>query len=142
MLVFGKAMEASEGVLEPDRVVLVRGRVDHKDASKTCLIVQEAELFEPDAEEVEAARAKVAAAAVPPEPVRVRVDAGRLPAAIIDELKDLLKDFGGECEVVLEMQTAGGPRRLRLGPEYRVTPSASLRSSLEHLLGPAVSTAA
>ena len=49
----------------------------------------------------------------------------------------LLQDFPGEAEVVLEMQTTAGARRLRLGPSYRVTPSPSLRASLDQLLGDA-----
>ena len=36
-----------------------------------------------------------------------------------------------------EMQTTAGARRLRLGPAYRVTPSPSLRASLDQLLGDA-----
>ena len=49
----------------------------------------------------------------------------------------MLENFPGEAEVVLEMRTAGGPRRLRLGPSYRVTPSPSLRAELDQLLGDA-----
>src|SRR6201999_1766862 len=45
ILVFGKALAEYEGALGVDEVVLVRGRVDHKDASKTCLIVQSVEPF-------------------------------------------------------------------------------------------------
>jgi hypothetical protein len=37
--------------------------------------------------------------------------------------------------VVLEMETSAGARRLRLGREYRVTPSPGLRAELHHLLG-------
>jgi DNA polymerase-3 subunit alpha len=139
LLVFGNALTAVESAIAPDRIALVRGRVDHKDAATTCLIVQEAELFEPTAEEVEAARARAAAAAAmpPPEPVRLRVDAAQVPASVLDDLKQLLDEHPGECEVVLEMQTSSGARRLRLGPEYRVTPSSKLRSELNHLLGDA-----
>ena len=49
MLVF-KADEAeSAQVIAPDAIVLVRGRIDHKDRGETKLVVQEAERFEPDA---------------------------------------------------------------------------------------------
>ena len=43
MLVFGKALAEHEAALAVDQVVLVRGRVDHKEAGKTCLIVQTVE---------------------------------------------------------------------------------------------------
>ena len=39
-------------MIEPDAVVLVRGRIDHKDRGETKLVVQEAERFEPDGEEI------------------------------------------------------------------------------------------
>ena len=137
LLVFGNALAANEAALAADRIVLARGRVDHKDAASTCLIVQEAELFEPTQEEVQAARERAARPVLPPEPVRLRVDAGRLPASVLGELKLLLENFPGESEVVLEMQTSSGARRLRLGQEWRVTPSQSLRSELHQLLGEA-----
>ncbi|TML27515.1 MAG: DNA polymerase III subunit alpha, partial [Actinobacteria bacterium] len=45
ILVFGNALAGAEEALQADRIVVVRGRVDHKDATKTCVIVQEAEEF-------------------------------------------------------------------------------------------------
>src|SRR6201999_410480 len=55
MLVF-KADEAeSAQVIAPDAIVIVRGRIDHKDRGETKLVVQEAQRFEPDAAEVERA---------------------------------------------------------------------------------------
>jgi DNA polymerase III subunit alpha len=79
----------------------------------------------------------VAAAETLVEPVRLRVDAAQLPASVLDDLKQVLDEHPGECEVVLEMQTSSGSRRLRLGPEYRVAPSSSLRAELHQLLGEA-----
>ena len=47
MLVF-KADEAeSATAIAPDAIVLVRGRLDHKDRGETKLVVQEAQRFEP-----------------------------------------------------------------------------------------------
>ena len=55
MLVF-KADEAeSAQVIAPDAIVIVRGRLDHKDRGETKLVVQEAQRFEPNAAEVERA---------------------------------------------------------------------------------------
>ena len=45
-------------MLDTDAVVLVRGRVDHKDRDETKLVVQEADRFEPTSDEVAAAREK------------------------------------------------------------------------------------
>ena len=41
VVVFEKALAAAEGVLATDEIVLVRGRVDHKDANKVCIVVQD-----------------------------------------------------------------------------------------------------
>ena len=53
----------------------------------------------------------------------------------------MLESFPGEAEVVLEMATRSGSRKLRLGPEYRVAASPTLRAELAHVLGPAVVSA-
>jgi DNA polymerase-3 subunit alpha len=142
ILVFGKALAAHEEALALDSVVLVRGRVDHKDAAKTCLVVQEAERFEPSEEQIEAARAKASQIVVGPPPVHLRLDATALPASVIEELKQLLASYPGESEVVLDMRTSSGPRKLRLGSGYRVAPNAALRAELDHLLGAAMLDAA
>jgi len=138
ILVFGRALAEYEGALGVDSVVLVRGRVDHKDSDKTCLVVQSAEPFAPTAEEVARAKASAARRLAGPVPLRVRLDAGGLPASVIDDLKHLLANFPGESEVVLELRmSAGDPRTLRLGPSYKVAPTPTLRAELEQILGPA-----
>jgi DNA polymerase-3 subunit alpha len=141
ILVFGKALAEYEGALGVDSVVVVRGRVDHKDADKTCLVVQSAEPFAPTPDEVQRAKAAAATRLVGPLPLHVRLDAAAaasLPATIMDDIKHLLANFPGESEVVLEMQmSAGDPRTLRLGPSYKVAPTPTLRAELENVLGPA-----
>jgi DNA polymerase-3 subunit alpha len=137
ILVFGKALAEYEGALGVDSVVVVRGKVDHKDADKTCLVVQSVEPFVPTAEEVERAKATAATRKVGPLPLHVRLDAAALPASIIEDLKHLLANFPGESDVVLEVQMSGGdPRTLKLGPSYKVAPTPTLRAELEHVLGP------
>jgi DNA polymerase-3 subunit alpha len=138
ILVFGKALAEYEGALGVDSVVLVRGRVDHKDADKTCLVVQTVEAFEPTPEEVELAKVTAATRKVGPLPLHVRVDAAGLPASIIDDLKSLLANYPGDSEVVLEVQmSSGDPRRLKLGSSYKVATTPTLRAELEQVLGPA-----
>jgi len=142
ILVFGKALAAYEGALGVDSVVLVRGKVDHKEAGKTCLVVQEAEPFAPTPEEVEEAKARAAQRVAGPQAFQLSLDASALPASVLEELKGVLESFPGPSDVVLEVRTSSGPRRLRLGPGYRVAPCASLRSELSELLGPALGAAA
>ncbi len=138
ILVFGTALAEYEGALGVDSVVVVRGRVDHKDAAKTCLVVQAVERFEPTSEEVEQANAKAATRRLGPAPLHLAVDAARLPATVLEDLKDLLGSFPGEAEVVLELRmSAGAMRTLRLGSSFRVAPTPTLRAELEQMLGPA-----
>jgi DNA polymerase III subunit alpha len=138
LVVFGNALEASRDALVNDSIVLVRGRVDHKDRDKTCIIAQQIERFEPSREEVLEAAAAAAKAAEPPRPLRLRVDAKLLPATALAELKELLQGFPGEAEVVIELSTSNGARWLKLGPEFRVSPGAGLHAELGELLGGAL----
>ena len=138
IIVFGKTLLECEGALSIDEIVLVRGRVDHKDKGKTCLVVQSVERFDPTPEEVEAAAAAAEQATKPPEPLLLRLDAEAtgVPAAIIDELKHVLGNHGGDLDVILLIQTSAGERCLRFGPEFRVSPTAGLRAELADVLGP------
>src|SRR5438270_10008580 len=45
-------------LLVADRIVIVKGRVDHKEGDKTSLVVQSVEDFNPSADEIERAREK------------------------------------------------------------------------------------
>jgi DNA polymerase-3 subunit alpha len=136
ILVFGKALAEYEGALGVDEVVLVRGRVDRKDADKTCLVVQDVTPFKPSQEEVERAREQVSRLDLGPRPVRVRLDAKLHAATIIEELKHVLELFPGETEVVLDIDTSAGRRLLRLGEGFRVAETPSLRAELGRILGP------
>ncbi len=148
LLVFGKALGENEQALQPDEIVLVKGRVDHKEAGSTCLIVQSVERFAPSQEEIERAGAKAKAAAAAAQaaarPVHLRVAACDLTRAI-ESLKQAIEDFPGEAEVVLDVHTAEGfSKRLRLGDAFRVAHTPTLRAELESILAPrgAVSAAA
>jgi DNA polymerase-3 subunit alpha len=136
VLIFGKALAEYEGALGVDELVLVRGRVDHGDKG-TSLIAQTVEPFAPTPDEVHAAREAAALEPVGPQPLTVRLDATILAASIIDELKHIIGNHAGECEVVLAIQTSSGDRTLRLGEGYKVNETPSLRAELQKILGPA-----
>jgi DNA polymerase III subunit alpha len=130
MLVFKADQAESAQVIQPDAIVLVRGRLDHKDRGETKLVVQEAERFEPDSEEI--ARASKLAP-VPSGPFEVSIPAARWSAGLFEEVKAVLEHHKGEAEVHLVI----GERRLKAGEKYRVRPSSGLRTELEHVLGSA-----
>ena len=126
--------EAAQAI-QADRVVVIRGRVDHKGGGQTSVVVQDAEVFEPDAAEVAAAEAKAAAKRDPAQFI-LSIDAGQFGPGLIEELKALFEGFPGESEVLLVMRTAEGTRRLRFGDGYRISPSPPLRAQLAEVLGP------
>jgi DNA polymerase-3 subunit alpha len=147
ILVFGKALAEHEAALAVDEVVLVKGRVDHKEAGKTCLVVQTVEPFAPSTEEIERARTHAETAAktatMLAQPVHLRVDVAALTDSALDDLKQAIEDFPGPAEVLLDVDTSDGPRRLRLGEGYRVQHTPTLLAELEHALTPsAIATAA
>jgi DNA polymerase III subunit alpha len=134
MLVFKADQAESAVVIEPDAVVIVRGRIDHKERGETKLVVQEAERFEPDGEEI--ARASAVASA-PAQPLRLTIDAAKLedPAGIVEELRSLFEHHKGDAAVHVAIANGdGAASELKLGKEYRVRPS-SLRAELGHLPG-------
>ena len=134
MIIFAKTLASNEGLIDTDAVLLVRGRVDRKDRGEIKLVVFDAETFEPTSDEVETAKEEIRKLA---EPVRfpLQLDAAAYDPSIIEELKSVFSNFPGEAEVVLEMKTREGVRRLRFGSAYRVDASVGLRAEIEELLG-------
>jgi DNA polymerase-3 subunit alpha len=132
MLVFNSAYAANAEKVDVDKVVIVKGRVDHKEAGEVKLVAQEVEAFEPSAEEV--AEAALAATA---EPVVKRlflaIEPG-VPTSFLDDLKELVKGFPGDHELMLRI----GEHRLLLGPDYRVSADRACRAELAALPGASV----
>jgi DNA polymerase-3 subunit alpha len=122
VVVFNSVYAAARELLEPDRILVVKGRVDHKQEGETKLIAIEVRAFE---------------AFTTPTEVRLRVDARKAPAGIVRELSHVVRDFPGEARVVLALETSEGPRTLELGPEYRVRPEADFFAEVKALLGEA-----
>jgi DNA polymerase-3 subunit alpha len=100
-IVFNSAYAAARELLEADRVLLVKGRVDHKDG-ETKLVALEVHAFEAAPERKE---------------VRLRVDARRAHAGVVRELAGVVRDFPGEAPVILDLETTHGARVLRFGPD-------------------------
>jgi DNA polymerase-3 subunit alpha len=128
MLVFNSAYASNAEKLGVDKVVVVRGRVDHKEQGETKLVVQEAELFEPTPEEIERAREEATVAA-PARQLVLHV-APDVSASFLDELKDVVSHNRGDHELVLKV----GERTLVLGEQYRVAP-ARFRADMGALSG-------
>ena len=133
ILVFNSAYEQNASRLQVDQIVLVRGRVDHKDQDETKVVVQQVEPFDPSPEEIakaaeQVAEAEKAAAARKRITLAVQPE---VPAAFLDELTDVVRKYPGEHEVMLCV----GERRLVLGKEYRVSGSVECQNELASLPG-------
>jgi DNA polymerase III subunit alpha len=136
LLVFGKALGEHEAALAADEIVLVKGRVDHKEAGKTCVVVQSVQRFAPTPEEIERARGQAraaeGAATALAQPVRLRVRAVDLCTTLFEELRQTIEDFAGSADVLVEIGLEGEPtpRFVRLGEAYRVNNTAAARAEL------------
>ena len=135
MLVFNSAYAANAEKVDVDRVVIVKGRVDHKEQGEVKLVAQEVEPFEPSAEEV-AAAAEAAAAAPPQKRISLDIDPG-VPEGFLEDLKEVVRGFPGDHELMLRV----GRRRLLLGPDYRGSADTACRAELGALPGASVAAA-
>ena len=130
MLILGQPMQESGDDVQSDAVLVVKGRLDHKERGESKLLVQEIEVFQPTEDEVANARA-----ARDSGPLRLSIDASAFGASLIEELKGIFEHFPGDAEVILVMKTREGTRELRFGRDYRVRRSAGLDAELDALLG-------
>jgi DNA polymerase III subunit alpha len=121
-VVFNSVYSAARELLEPDRVLVVKGRVDHKQEGETKLIAMEVSAFEATPERRE---------------VTLKVDATRAPAGIVRELAGLVREFPGETPVVVALTMSDGERTLQLGPDYRVKADSDFFAEVKSLLGEA-----
>jgi DNA polymerase-3 subunit alpha len=120
VVVFNSTYAAARGLLVEDAVLVVKGRVDHKQQGETKLVALEVAAFEATPERRE---------------VRLKVDARSAPAGVIRELAGVVRDFPGEAPVYVDLVTSLGSKLLELGPEYRVDPQPDFFASVRHLLG-------
>jgi DNA polymerase III subunit alpha len=120
VVVFNSTYAAARELLVEDAVLVVKGRVDHKQQGETKLVALEVSRFDAAPERRE---------------VRLQVDARSAPAGVIRELAGVVRDFPGEAPVYVDLVTSLGPKLLELGPEYRVDPQPDFFASVRHLLG-------
>jgi DNA polymerase-3 subunit alpha len=122
VVAFNSVYQQARDLLLLDRVLIVRGRIDHKQQGETKLVALEVAAFEATPERKE---------------VRLKVDARIAPAGVVRELASLVKDFPGEAPVYVDLVTSMGSKLLELGPDYRVRPVPDFFAEVKALLGEA-----
>ncbi|MFT4035213.1 MAG: DNA polymerase III subunit alpha [Patulibacter sp.] len=138
IVVFNRQLESFEHLLQPDKLVIVRGKLEHKDGGKLSIRAQDVQEFAPTEEELEEAQELDEVREVRRSAqITLQLQLGRLTRSGLDDLRDLLQDHAGEAGVVVELLGDGNGhgegvvRRLRLGDEFRVRRSPALAIALE-----------
>ena len=117
-MVFPRSYADYGHLLEDDRIVIVRGRVDGRD-DQPKLIAQAIEIFDTD-------RAGSAA------PLRLRVRPDQLADDLIAHLKQVLIEHRGDSAVIIELSES---KSVRLADSYCVDTGNGLIAELRVLLG-------
>jgi DNA polymerase III subunit alpha len=121
VVVFNSVYEAAREQLVSDAVLVVKARIDHKEG-ETKLIAMEVTPFEATPERKE---------------VRLKVDAMRAKPGTIRELAALVREYPGDVEVIVALETSAGQKTLALGSDYRVRPEPDFFAEAKSLLGEA-----
>jgi DNA polymerase III subunit alpha len=122
VVVFNSTYAAARELCVTDRILVVKGRVDHKQEGETKLIAMEVSPFE-----AVAAR----------RDVTLRIDARVVRAGVIRDLATLVKDFPGDSRVNVILHMSEGDRQLVLGPQFKVQPVPDFFAEAKALLGEA-----
>jgi DNA polymerase-3 subunit alpha len=117
---FPKVYTDNRELLEEDRVLKIRGRVDRKDESEMKLIPATIEPF---------------VVRKGDEPITLVLDGERLPRQALEDLKAVIRHFPGVCPVVVQVLSGERATTLRFGDGYRVDPQTSFFAELQVLLG-------
>ena len=122
VVVFNSTYAAARELLEADRILVVKGRVDHKQAGETKLVASEVSAFE---------------SALIRREVRLRIDARQAHAGIVRELACSWPTTPETPPSISLSRPPSGERTLALGAEYRVKPEADFFAEVRALLGEA-----
>jgi DNA polymerase-3 subunit alpha len=120
VVVFNSTYATARELCVTDRILVIKGRVDHKQQGETKLIALEVSAFEAVQERTE---------------IRFKLDARSARAGLIKDLAHLVKDYPGPSMVFVSLETSLGPKTLALGPDYRVAIDTDFLTEARTLLG-------
>ncbi len=119
VIVFPQTAEKSGDLVAVDKVVVIKGRVDHKDDHPKLVAL---DLSEPDYKVLD-------------NPLRLRVPAPDCTPELVAELKSVLLDYPGTRPVFLHLLSDERETVLRLSSDFRVDPGNGCVDRLRLLLG-------
>jgi DNA polymerase III subunit alpha len=122
VVVFNSVYAAARELCVTDRILVVKGRVDHKQEGDTKLLAMEVSAFEAVRERRD---------------VTLRIDARAARAGLVRELAALVRDFPGDSRVNVLLEMSEGTRELVLGPQFKVKPVPDFFAEARALLGEA-----
>jgi len=126
LLVFPQAYQQLQGVLKPDKALLIKGRVRHEENQRTKVVVSEARPLD-------------AAVNGPKARLRIRVDLDQAGEGLAAELSDLLSAHPGGNPVILELTRPGEfAATLRLGRPRTAAADEEVISQLRAMAGVSV----
>ena len=127
---FPSMYEEAQDLVAPDRIVVVKGRVD--------LRGRDLQLVATEIRELDAGGDQDAGSGPPSggEPLTLAVPAEQCTNGLVTRLKETLASHPGGVPVTLRLTSNGAAKTLRLADGYRVDGSAGLLAELRMLLGP------
>jgi DNA polymerase-3 subunit alpha len=120
VVAFNSVYAAARDLLVQDGVLVVKGRVDHKQMGETKLVALEISAFEAMPERKE---------------ICLKVDGRVAPAGLIHELGDLIRRYPGDSKVHVDVLTSAGLATYTIGP--KVQPVGDFFAEVKALLGEA-----
>ena len=102
VVVFNSTYAAARELCVTERILVIKGRVDHKQQGETKLLAMEVTAFEAVPERKE---------------IRLRLDARQARAGLVKELVELVQEYPGDAPVFVSLETSLGPKTLALGPQ-------------------------
>jgi DNA polymerase-3 subunit alpha len=123
VIAFPSVYEAVPGLIDPDRIVLVSGRIDLRGRE-----------LQIRANEVRELKLGAAGANPPPRHLEVDLPAAACTPAVLAKVKELLESHPGSASVQVRFRSSEGVTPVEVG-SVRVDPSGSLLGELHSLLG-------
>src|ERR671936_353427 len=121
-VVFNSVYASSRELCVQDTILIVKGRVDHKQEGETKLIAMEVAAFE---------------AVQPRRDVTLKIDARAARAGLVRELAALVRDFPGDSSVNLILRMSEGEKQLVPGPQDKAKTVPDVLAEAKALLGEA-----